>query len=108
MLPDDASMSARTATVIVMTSSQPCQLRSGREIRFYRSRRGSSPVEELLDSLSGKKTRKIIWVLRLIEEPDRVPRQYFRNWPGQKNCGRFVRITAARSCGVSVSVMEQT
>jgi hypothetical protein len=49
-----------------------------REIRFYRSRSGRSPVEEFLDSLSAKQAQKIVWVLRLVEDLERVPSQYFK------------------------------
>ena len=49
-----------------------------REIRFYRSRSGRSPVEEFLDSLPAKSAQKLIWVLRLVEEMERVPAQYFK------------------------------
>jgi phage-related protein len=35
-------------------------------------------VEEFLDSLSGKQAKKVTWVLRLIEEWDVVPTQYFQ------------------------------
>ena len=52
------------------------------EIIFYRTESGNSPVEEFLDSLTGKQTQKVAWVLRLIEELDSVPRQYFKKLPG--------------------------
>ena len=48
-----------------------------RTINFYRTETGDCPVEEFLDSLSGKQAQKVVWVLRLIEELDLVPRQYF-------------------------------
>ncbi|MDP9348857.1 MAG: type II toxin-antitoxin system RelE/ParE family toxin [Gemmatimonadota bacterium] len=53
-----------------------------REIRFYRAPSGRSPVEEFLDSLSGKQAQKVIWVLHLVEELDRVPEQYFKKLTG--------------------------
>ena len=49
-----------------------------REIAFYRAESGASPIEEFLDSLSGKQAQKVVWVLRLIEEIDQVPAQYFK------------------------------
>ncbi len=49
-----------------------------REIVFYRTASGHCPVEEFLDSLSGKKAQKVAWVLRLVEELDFVPPQYFQ------------------------------
>ncbi len=49
-----------------------------REIIFYRTKRGSCPVEKFLDSLSAKQAQKVAWVLQLIEELDNVPSQYFK------------------------------
>ena len=39
---------------------------------------GSCPVEKFLDSLNPKQAKKVLWVLQLIEELDRVPTQYFK------------------------------
>ena len=49
-----------------------------RTVNFYRTESGKSPVEDFLDSLSGKQVQKVIWVLRLVEELDVVPRQYLK------------------------------
>lgn len=49
-----------------------------KEIRFYRTKTGHCPVEEFLDSLTGKQAQKVAWVLQLIEELDFVPVQYFK------------------------------
>lgn len=49
-----------------------------REVRFYRTKSNDCPVEEFLDSLGGKQDQKVIWVLRLVEELDPVPSQYFK------------------------------
>ncbi|TFI55162.1 type II toxin-antitoxin system RelE/ParE family toxin [Mastigocladus laminosus UU774] len=49
-----------------------------REIIFYRTDSQRCPIEEFLDSLSGKQAQKVIWVLRLIQEIDSVPSQYFK------------------------------
>jgi phage-related protein len=49
-----------------------------RTVNFYRTRSGNRPVEDFLDSLSGKQAQKVVWVLRLIEELDVVPRQYLK------------------------------
>ena len=53
-----------------------------REIIFYKTDSGKSPVEEFLDSLTGKQAQKAAWVLRLIEELDSVPIQYFKKLTG--------------------------
>ena len=39
---------------------------------------GQCPVERFLDSLTSQQAKKIAWVLRLVEELDPVPGQYFR------------------------------
>jgi phage-related protein len=49
-----------------------------RSIIFYQTESGDSPTEEFLDSLTGKQAQKVLWVLRLIEELERVPSQYFK------------------------------
>ena len=53
-----------------------------REIRFYRSPSGHCPVEEFLDSLPGKTAQRIVWVLQIIEELDKVPGHYFKKLTG--------------------------
>ena len=47
-------------------------------VNFYRTSNGNCPVENFLDSLSGKQAQKVVWVLRLIEELDNVPTQYLK------------------------------
>jgi len=49
-----------------------------RNVEFYRSRSGSSPIADFIDSLSGKQAQKITWVLQIIEEYTIVPKQYFK------------------------------
>ncbi len=49
-----------------------------RTVNFYRLPNGQSPVEAFLDSLTGKQAQKVLWVLKLIEELEIVPRQYFK------------------------------
>jgi len=49
-----------------------------KEIRFYRSESGVCPVEEFIDSLTGKQAQKVTWVLQLIEEMEIVSTQYFK------------------------------
>lgn len=48
-----------------------------REIVFYKKASGESPVEAFLDQMPGKVAQKIVWVLRLAEDLERVPEQYF-------------------------------
>lgn len=47
-------------------------------IEYYKTEGGNSPVEEWLLSLQTKQFEKCLWVLRLIEELDRVPLEYFK------------------------------
>lgn len=56
-----------------------------RTIDFYRFPNGKCPVEEFLNSLSGKQAQKILWVLQLIEETRFVPRQYFKKLIGRND-----------------------
>jgi phage-related protein len=67
-----------------------------REIVFYRTESGACPVEEFLDSLPGKQAQRVAWVLRLIEELDLVPRQYFKKLVGAQDIWE-VRVQAGNN-----------
>ena len=56
-----------------------------REIRFYRTAGGDSPVRRFLDSLPGEQARKVFWVLRLVEELERVPARYLKKLHGTRH-----------------------
>jgi len=49
-----------------------------REVNFYTTSSGRSPVSEFLESLPGKQVQKITWILEIIEEYYIVPKQYFK------------------------------
>jgi phage-related protein len=49
-----------------------------REVIFYKTSAGKSPIAEFLDNLSSKNAQKVAWVLNIIEEMDVVPGQYFQ------------------------------
>jgi len=49
-----------------------------REIVFYRTDTGKCYIEDFLDTLSGKEAQKVVWVFKLIEKFENVPKQYFR------------------------------
>ncbi len=53
-----------------------------REIIFYKSNSGESPVEDFLDALSAKQAKKVTWVLQIIETLEIVPIQYFKKLVG--------------------------
>ena len=42
------------------------------------------PVEEFLDSLPSKEAQKVAWVLRVIQELDKVPSQLFKKLTGSE------------------------
>ena len=54
-------------------------------VNFYRTKGGSCPVEDFVDSLPGKQAQKVVWVLRLIEELDVVPGQYLKKLVNTKD-----------------------
>jgi phage-related protein len=56
-----------------------------RTIQFYRTSTGKCPVEEFLDSLPDKHAQKAAWVLRLVEQMDIVPQQYFKKLVGTED-----------------------
>jgi phage-related protein len=56
-----------------------------RTVNFYRLPNGQSPVEVFLDSLTSKQAQKVTWVLKLIEELDIVPVQYFKKLVDSEN-----------------------
>ena len=53
-----------------------------REVSFYRTASGHCPVEQFLDSLTARQSTKVTWTLRLIEELELVPKQYFKKLVG--------------------------
>ena len=53
-----------------------------REVRFCATESGYSPIEEFLDSLTGKQAQKVVWVLQLVEDLESVPRQYLKKMVG--------------------------
>jgi len=50
----------------------------GREIKFFKTDSGRSPVADFIDSLSAKQAQKTTWVMKLIEDLEAVPSQYFK------------------------------
>ncbi|MBN1128236.1 MAG: type II toxin-antitoxin system RelE/ParE family toxin [Chitinispirillaceae bacterium] len=49
-----------------------------KRIVFFVTGSGKSPVQEFLDSLTDKQVEKVLWVLKLVQELDRVPTSYFK------------------------------
>ena len=53
-----------------------------RAVYFYKTEKGHCPVEDFLDGLPSAVVQKILWVLKLLQEHDVVPRQYFKKPTG--------------------------
>jgi len=51
---------------------------SMKEIIFYKTSSGRSPIEDFLDSLSSKEAQKVTWVLSLIEDMDTVSTKFYK------------------------------
>lgn len=49
-----------------------------RKILFYKTADGKCPVTEFIDSQPTKVSVKIAWVLKLIQETEKVPKIYFK------------------------------
>ena len=56
-----------------------------REVIFYKAASGKCPVEDFLDSLTGKQANKVTWTLSLVEELQMVPKQYFKKLIGTED-----------------------
>jgi hypothetical protein len=62
-------------------------LNMGKTVIFYRTVDGKCPVQDFLDSLSGKVAQKVTWVLKLLEELYVVPASYFKKLTGTERSG---------------------
>ena len=49
-----------------------------RVIKFYRSKTGNCPVEDFLQSLPAKQSKKVAWTLRVVRDLEQVPTQYLK------------------------------
>jgi phage-related protein len=49
-----------------------------KEILFYKSKSGKSPIEAFLETLSLKEVEKVTWVLQLIEESHSVSTKFYK------------------------------
>ena len=60
-----------------------------KEIVFYRKASGECPVEKFLDSLPDKVAQKMVWVINLAEDLERVPANYFCKMVDTDNIWEF-------------------
>lgn len=67
-----------------------------REILFYESESGKSPVIEFIEKLSSKDAQKTTWVLKLIQELPSVPTKYFKKLVNTDNIWE-VRISSGNN-----------
>ena len=49
-----------------------------RNVKFYKKSDGHCPVQEFIESLSGKAAQKVTWTLALLEELEILPSTYFK------------------------------
>jgi hypothetical protein len=56
-----------------------------RTVIFYKTSSGKCPIQEFLDSLSGKVAQKVIWVLKILEDLDIIPVTYFKKLSGTED-----------------------
>jgi len=56
----------------------------GKTVTFYTTVDGKCPIQGFLDSLPGKVAQKVTWVLKLLEDLDTVPSNYFKKLTGTK------------------------
>ena len=49
-----------------------------KKVKFYRKKDGKCPVEDFLDTLTDKQTKKVAWVLRIIRDINPIPAHYFK------------------------------
>jgi phage-related protein len=49
-----------------------------REVKFYKTITGKSPIADFLDSLQPKQAQRVAWVIEVIEEIEKIPKQYFK------------------------------
>jgi phage-related protein len=55
-----------------------------RQIVFYKTKDNKCPIQDFLDNLSGKVSQKVIWVIKLLEDLDIIPINYFKKIVGTK------------------------
>ena len=60
-----------------------------KEVVLYNKPNGEYPVELFLESLPVKVSQKIVWVIHLIEDLERVPSQYFSKLSGSDDIWEF-------------------
>lgn len=60
-----------------------------KEILFYKMPSGKSPIDNFLDSLSSKEAKKVVWVMKLVEELENVSTKYYKQL---RNCNGIIEV----------------
>jgi phage-related protein len=60
-----------------------------KEVLFYKMPSGKSPIDDFLDSLSSKEAKKVVWVLKLIEELETISTKYYKQL---SNCDGIIEV----------------
>ena len=76
-----------------------------RTVLFYKTIDGKCPVQEFLDSLSGKVAQKVLWTLSLLEDLEIVPAIYFKKLTGRREFGSAGFNMVLTYTGYSVSLI---
>ncbi len=53
-----------------------------RQVSFYKTSSGQSPIHDFFDALPAKILQKVTWTLELIEQMEYIPREYFKKLSG--------------------------
>lgn len=56
-----------------------------RTVEFYRTADGKCPMEDFLDSLTGKHAQKVTYTMRLLEDLDILPKTHFKKLKGTED-----------------------
>jgi phage-related protein len=67
-----------------------------KQITFYKTVAGRCPVQEHLDELPDKTVQKIVWVLRIVRDLERVPTNYLKKLVNTDDIWE-VRVDAGRN-----------
>ncbi len=56
-----------------------------RNVNFYRTADGRVPIQDFLEALQPKQAKKVLWVLKAVEDLPRVPEQYLKRLVGTEH-----------------------
>ena len=62
-----------------------------KEILLYKMPSGKSTIDDFLDSLSSKEAKKVVWVMKLVEELENISTKYYKQL---SNCDGIIEVRA--------------